>query len=581
MRFVHRDAGVERELEVRLGRPDAVVADLAAALGVAGGRLAIDGREVPPGVPLTGSGLVMGSEVTAATRASRRGGPAVTGPGPHWTSDRGRDDRTSATSTALLNGGFQDTGFQNTSTGTADRGLVLRIIGGLDAGQSIPLRPGRFRLGRGDEADIRVSCQDVSRLHCEIEVTEDGQVTVADLGSSNGTDLNGARLTTPVEVLPDDVVCAAGRVPFRVVPADALGPVQYGNPAREAGPGGTLPFNRAPRVAAPPAAPPIRLPEPPRRTDGQPLRVTALVLPLAMAGVMVLVLKDIAYALIALFSPLIMIGTMLEDRTRGRSGLRRGKREYAARMVEACDELAARREERIVRLHADFPDPAELCYRATAPGLRLWERRRGAADFLKVSAGLADERWSPPVDRGRRSEQELDPALIEAINAAARLTQVPVAVDLAGGGVLGLEGERAAILAAARSMLCQAVAQSGPADVTVALFADEDRIADWDWTKWLPHGADPRSGSGRYVAVGAGQSEALARNLLAEFGAGAAWDLASALFGMRMARTAARVPGTGCPCCSSWSTARRCLKAVPATCGIFSAAGPAPSPASC
>src|SRR5581483_6610768 len=32
MRFVHRDGGVERDWEVRLGRPDAVVADLAAAL---------------------------------------------------------------------------------------------------------------------------------------------------------------------------------------------------------------------------------------------------------------------------------------------------------------------------------------------------------------------------------------------------------------------------------------------------------------------------------------------------------------------------------------------------------------------
>ena len=527
MRFVHRDAGVERELEVRLGRPDAVVADLAAALGIAGGRLAIDGREVPPGVPLTGSGLVMGSEVAAATRAARRGtgtGPGSPG-GPPWSSDRTSSATSTAlTSTALLNTGSMPTGFMGAGpmhTGATDPGVVLRIIGGLDAGLSVPLRPGRVRLGRGEEAEIRVDSRDVSRLHCEIEVTDDGQVIIADLGSINGTDLNGVRLTGPTEVGPDDVVCAAGRVPFRILPADALGPVQYGNPAQEAGAGGTLPFNRAPRVAAPPSAPPIRLPEPPRRTDGQPLRVTALILPLLLAGVMVLLLKDVAYALIALFSPLIMIGSMLEDRTRGRSSMRRGKREYAARLTEACDQLVARREERIVRLHADFPDPAELCYRATAPGMRLWERRRGAADFLKVAAGLADERWSPPVDRGRRGEQELDAALIEAVDAAAQLTQVPVAVDLAEGGVLGLEGDRAATLAAARSMLCQAVAESGPADVTVALFADEDRIADWDWTKWLPHGADPRSGSARYVAVGSAQSEALARNLLSEPGAAA------------------------------------------------------------
>ena len=490
MRFVHRDAGVEREWEVRLGRPDAEVAELAAALGAVGRGLVIDGRPSPPGAPLAGSGLVMGSEVVLADAAAD---PFA---GPR------RPREPDATATTAL-----------------DPGAVVRIIGGLDAGLSLPVRPGRVRLGRGEEAEVRVACADVSRLHCEIEVGEDGRVTVADLGSRNGTDVNGVRLTGPARIGPDDVVCAAGRVPFRVLPAEALGPVAYLNPAREAGPGGTLPFNRAPRVAAPATEEPVRLPEQPKRSQGQPLRISSIVAPLVLAGVMVLVLKDAAYALIALFSPVIMLGTMLEDRTRGRFSLRRGKREYAARSTEAREQLAERREEQRARLHAEFPDVAELGYRAAAPGLRLWERRRGAADFLKVSAGLADLTWTPPVDRGRRNDQEPDAALAEALATAARLTQVPVRVDLSEGGVLGLEGDRAAALAAARSMLCQAVTESGPADVAIAVFADEDRIGDWDWTKWLPHGADQRSGSSRLVAVGAEPAEVLARSLLSEFGA--------------------------------------------------------------
>jgi S-DNA-T family DNA segregation ATPase FtsK/SpoIIIE len=510
MRFVHRDAGVEREWEVRLGRPDAVVADLAAALGAPGGRLVIDGREVAPATALSASGLVMGSRVAAATE-------------PDWAAGlfRGREsERTATADTALSNTAVASTGATTTAATRrmAAHPAVLRIIGGLDAGSSVPLKPGRVRLGRGDEAEIRVACRDVSRLHCEIDVADDGRVTVTDLGSSNGTDLNGARLTDPALVGPDDVVCAAGRVPFRILPVDALGPVQYVDAAREAGPGGTLPFNRAPRVAAPSAAPPVRLPEQPRRSDGQPLRISALLAPLVLAGVMVLVLKDLAYALIALFSPLIMVGTQIEDRTKGRFGLRRAKREYATRLADAREQLAARREQETNRLHAQFPDPAELCYRASEPGLRLWERRRGAADFLKLSAGLADQRWSPPVDRGRRGEQDLDPVLIAALDEAAQLIQVPVAVDLSEGGVLGLEGDRGAALAAARSMLCQAVAASGPADVAVALFVDEDRGADWDWTKWLPHGEDPRSGSSRFVAIGAERCEALARSLISDFG---------------------------------------------------------------
>ncbi|NUR58960.1 MAG: FHA domain-containing protein, partial [Catenulispora sp.] len=193
-------------MELRLGRPDAVVADLAGALGSVGGGLVVDGRPTPPGTPLADSGMVMGSEV----------------------------------STVLA---------EDWDPGTmADEGLVLRVVGGLDAGLSRPLPPGRFRLGRGEQADIRVECPDISRLHCELDVGRDGRVTVRDLGSRNGTDLNGVRLKAPAVVGPRDVVCAAGRVPFRVLPAAALGPVQYVNPAREAGPGGVLPFNRAPRL---------------------------------------------------------------------------------------------------------------------------------------------------------------------------------------------------------------------------------------------------------------------------------------------------------------------------------------------
>ena len=486
MRFVHRDAGVEREWEARLGRPDAVVEDLAAALGAPGGGLVIDGRASPPGAPLAGSGLVMGSEVSVATAADERSG-----------ADFGRD---------------------SDATAAIDPGAVLRIVGGLDAGLSVRLPPGRVRLGRGEEAEIRVAAKDVSRVHCEIEVFEDGRVTVTDLGSRNGTDVNGERLTGSINIDQDDVVCAAGRVPFRVLPVASLGPVSYVNPAREAGPGGTLPFNRAPRVATPDEEQPILLPEVPKRNEGQPIRITTILLPLILAGVMVVLLKNVTYALIAIFSPLIMIGTMLEDRTKRGLGGRRGKRAYAAEIADVREQLAVRHDDEETRLHRAFPDPAELCYRATAPGLRLWERRRGAADFLKVSAGLADRQWNVPVERAARGNQEPDPELTEAITEAAKLPQVPVAVDLSEGGVVGLEGDRATALAAARSLLGQAVTGSGPADVTVAVFADEDRIADWDWTKWLPHGADPRSGASRLVAVGAERSEVLARSLISELG---------------------------------------------------------------
>lgn len=60
-----------------------------------------------------------------------------------------------------------------------------------------PLEPPGVVIGRGSEADLRVSDPGVSRRHVEIRVrpSEDGVVVTAiDLGSTNGTRVNGKRI---------------------------------------------------------------------------------------------------------------------------------------------------------------------------------------------------------------------------------------------------------------------------------------------------------------------------------------------------------------------------------------------------
>ncbi|HZC25992.1 MAG TPA: FHA domain-containing protein, partial [Actinopolymorphaceae bacterium] len=52
-------------------------------------------------------------------------------------------------------------------------------------------------LGRGNEADLRITDPGVSRRHAEIRVAQDGPrftVTIHDLGSTNGIVVNGQRV---------------------------------------------------------------------------------------------------------------------------------------------------------------------------------------------------------------------------------------------------------------------------------------------------------------------------------------------------------------------------------------------------
>ncbi|MER5882907.1 FHA domain-containing protein, partial [Streptomyces sp. NPDC001941] len=68
----------------------------------------------------------------------------------------------------------------------------LHVVAGPDAGGVHLLHGGRIRVGRSADADVPLDDPDVSRLHCAVTVAPDGRVSVADLGSTNGTSLVAA-----------------------------------------------------------------------------------------------------------------------------------------------------------------------------------------------------------------------------------------------------------------------------------------------------------------------------------------------------------------------------------------------------
>ena len=68
-------------------------------------------------------------------------------------------------------------------------------------GQCVPLR-GHVSLGRSRANTIPINCDKASRRHAIIRQDEEGRCHLIDLGSSNGTYVNGARIThlTPLDI---------------------------------------------------------------------------------------------------------------------------------------------------------------------------------------------------------------------------------------------------------------------------------------------------------------------------------------------------------------------------------------------
>ena len=68
-------------------------------------------------------------------------------------------------------------------------------------------------VGRSDEADVCLGDDWVSRTHCEIDVVDDNLV-VRDLGSRNGTFINGSRIEVSPFLTGDELM--VGRSMFQV-----------------------------------------------------------------------------------------------------------------------------------------------------------------------------------------------------------------------------------------------------------------------------------------------------------------------------------------------------------------------------
>lgn len=82
----------------------------------------------------------------------------------------------------------------------------LIIMTGKHQGKKMALTEGsKFVVGRDEGVAIRLATSEVSRRHCAIRVRE-GVVTVEDLGSRNGTQINDISITQRTRLKPGDIL---------------------------------------------------------------------------------------------------------------------------------------------------------------------------------------------------------------------------------------------------------------------------------------------------------------------------------------------------------------------------------------
>ncbi|MEU4560880.1 type VII secretion protein EccCa [Actinoplanes sp. NPDC023936] len=199
-------------------------------------------------------------------------------------------------------------------------------------------------------------------------------------------------------------------------------------------------------------------------------------------------------------SMLGMMGMMAANTSGpGKREMIEARRQYLRHLSQLRAQLRTTIRQQREALYYHNPDPGTL-WSFTDSG-RLWERRRGDADFAVIRIAVGPQevatRLVPPQTR---PVDELEPlcatALRRFLNAYAIVPDLPVSVSLRDFSHLYIRG--GPVRDFTRALVAQMAVFHAPDDLRIGVCVPDDRRSEWEWAKWLPHSQHP----GKTDAVG-------------------------------------------------------------------------------
>jgi DNA segregation ATPase FtsK/SpoIIIE, S-DNA-T family len=393
-------------------------------------------------------------------------------------------------------------------------GLVeIRVVGGPAAGTVHRLGIGSVALGGAPDNDIRLADPNIPPYAIKV-IVEGGRTLVGWTGDPALMGLMGTLDDGPLDgprEWPPGALVTIGSTVLTLASSEPRG--AHLTPLAEGG----LAYNRPPRILPRDRPRRVEVPTPPERHPRERLRLFGALLFSAFGLAMAFALRQWYWALFALSWPLMQIGEWIGDRMHGRKSYRRALKEYKGIRIAFFAELdRLRREDQAVR-RTLCPDPAEVLLTATGPRRRLWERRRGDPDALRLRIGLADQPADIELTGARAaaraaaragastgaSTAAADPGDGDVPLGPPICRTVPVALPLPELGVVGLTGPRDRSRRLAGWLVAQAAVLHSPRDLSIVVLCagGPEPAGQWNWVRWLPHCA-PRDDAECVALVG-------------------------------------------------------------------------------
>ncbi|WP_314147854.1 FtsK/SpoIIIE domain-containing protein [uncultured Leifsonia sp.] len=361
---------------------------------------------------------------------------------------------------------------------------TVTVLTGAQEGVQFLLVGAETGVGRDRGNRIELLDPEVSRRHAVLRRVGDA-LLVEDLGSANGTAIvraDGSEHQQQLIRVTGGAVVAFGPVRVRI----DVGPP----PGTEARAPSAARYLQSPRVDPVFVPEPLELPAPPDAQEPARFPLIAMAAPLLMGAVLYVTTKSLLSLLFVGLSPLIMVGSWLDNRLTKRKAARARLQEFEDGLAAAEDELKANLTEEQAARDAETPSADALTDLPASRDPRLWSRRPEHRAFLEVRLGAATLESRKVVQLPARGNIPADQwHQLTRLHERFRVVPgVPLLERLERCGSLGVAGERFWSDAAARAVLIQLLALHSPADLVFTAFALPEQADDeWSWVKWLPH----------------------------------------------------------------------------------------------
>ncbi|MFI6339567.1 type VII secretion protein EccCa [Streptomyces sp. NPDC050535] len=215
----------------------------------------------------------------------------------------------------------------------------------------------------------------------------------------------------------------------------------------------------------------------------------------------------IALGMMVLASGAMMVGQVMRKAGERKQRLRAERRDYLRYLTQIRRQVHRAVVEQQLALAWRHPHPRTL--RAMVRTTRLWERRTKDEDFGEVRIAVGDQQFAMRLNPlSTKPVEDLEPlsahALRRFIRAYSTVPGQPIALYLRSWSRVLTRGDEPATRAMVRAALCQLAVFHPPEELWIALCVSDERRADWEWVKWLPHNLHPQeqdgAGAARMVA---------------------------------------------------------------------------------